>query len=221
MAWRAYLLPIETVAGGPGLTVERPKYLGPPAKGEPRGLIDAGALGVCIVSKDMSDEAHAALIANADVLAAPRNLLDTVANNTQRNAIRNRIEAFGIPAHWIEGPRTEGSEQLPGTTFLAILRGLACLMLLSRELRRRGDGRFLPNGVTMASTLGSLTAPQRDRIGDACLRLGWVPEVHGSPGVPDWASVGVTGEMTVRAFLRAVATRHARDIAIRGLLLPA
>jgi hypothetical protein len=194
MVWRAFLVPQETVQVGPG-TVERPAYIPRPGVGERHSTLQCGHLGAFIVYRDASAELIADLEARADVIAAPPNLQNTVNTAQRRNAIENRLEAWGIPAQWVT----------LGITYATILRGVACLFMLANEMRRRGRG-LLPSGVTMSTTMAQLTPAQREVLQAACDRLGWNTE-------------GIPGSTTVRQFLRIVALTHARTILIGQLAL--
>jgi hypothetical protein len=148
-----------------------------------------GGLQDCYLLRvDVTGAQHTAIANGSGTLAAPADLSTTIANNAVRNTVRTALEDRGIPAHWVD----------TGATYRSVLRGVACIMLLAQRLRR-GNGRILPQGITLESTIGDLTLAQRNALGAACESLGW-------------DTSAVTLATTIRAFIRGVSQQHPRII---------
>lgn len=161
MAIRFYLVPKI----GDGLlitTAFRPKYFG---VGEAFAAtmthaLDYGLEPVFLVRADVTNPQHNTIVANADVVGSPANLELTV--NASLTTVQTRLSAKGIPAGWITS----------GMTYRAVLRWTARLFLLAQRLHGQTNGRPLPSGITLNSTIGDLTVAQRNALQTAAVSLG-------------------------------------------------
>lgn len=103
MTIRYYILPIERSADS---LSRGPKYFAwrndpdPPGLTDKWSMKDYGSIDMAILVSDISDADHATLTANADVLAIPINI-DNTLNTSARNTARNYLEARNIPGLWI------------------------------------------------------------------------------------------------------------------------
>jgi hypothetical protein len=190
MAIRFYVVPKI----GDGLTIStafRPKYFG---TGETFAAtlthaLDYGREAVFLVRADVTNAQNTNITANADDVGSPTNIDNAVGANL--TTLQNRFEAAGIPAGWVTS----------GMTYRTVLRWTARLFLIAQRLHGMVDGRMVPPGITLNSTIGDLTVAQRDALQEAALRL----------GVTDFS--GVTLATTIRDALKALADQI--TIAIR------
>lgn len=121
----------------------RPKYL--TALGVPYSAMDYGD-GTFLVGVALTDPQHAALIANADVIAFPP-LADVVGGNPTLNQIRNELESRSIPGAWVQSTTTY--RELVGTVGRLTLIVQRMAGSLGKKLFGTGNGL----NTTLTTTL--------------------------------------------------------------------
>jgi hypothetical protein len=183
MATRIYLVP-KVGSGASQDDALRPKYvvnadLSPTIAGR-LDWLHYGLEPVFLVAANVTAGEHAALVAHGDVVSVPASLDVTVGANLA--AVKTALETLGVPCQWV----------VTGTTYRAIVRVVTQLMLLAQRLEGAHQVRLLPAGITLDSTVGDLSATQRQRMADTITSLG---------GTFD----GVTLATTMRAAVKGLA----------------
>lgn len=137
--------------------------------------------GFCmLVACDTTAPQHTAIVANADAVAAPTDLAQTIGANLA--TVQAALASFSIPAAWVTS----------AMTYAVLVRWIARLFMVARAVHGQSGGRLLPAGVTLASTLGDLTAGQRTALTNAAQSLGC-------------STTGITLATTLAAALKIVA----------------
>lgn len=186
MATRFYLVP----KAGSGQTIDdvyRPKYfMNGLGQGQVAGAIQAMDYGlepVFLVAADVTNAEHTAAVANSDVTAFPVNLDAAIGVNLA--TVTGKIDALGLPSEWVDAT----------TTYRQILRKLTQFIQFAQRLHGVANVRLLPVGVTLNSTVGSLSAAQRQHLRDAILTF-----ANGTDSE-------ITANMTLRVAIQALAAQ--------------
>lgn len=153
---RVYLMPSVTNANG-----KEPKYmslLGPDAAG-----MDYGPEDDYIVASTVTAEQHAALIANADVLAIPQNLDANLTAGAVTTA-QNWLEGRNIPADWVT----------TSLSYRQVLRIVAQMFQFAQRYQAvSNNARLFPAGTTLATTIGKLDATTKANWQNTASSLGY------------------------------------------------
>lgn len=190
MTLRVYLTPVVARSDKPNSRA--PKYFWD-LTGVWWGAMDYGLEPVFLVVADVTDAQHAALVANADLASVPANL-DASIGAAGLTAARNALEGFGIPGQWL----------MAGTTWREAVRHCARLFQFAQRLHGLYGVRVYQSGITLGTTVGSLTAGQRNALLDVAQSFGW-------------DTSGVTGAMTLRQALKVMANQWSGPILIGGV----
>lgn len=184
MATRFYLVPKV----GTGQTIEdvyRPKYvrngLGQNVMSGANEVMDYGLEPVYLVAADVTPAEHTALVANSDVTAFPANLDASVGANLA--TVTGKLDAFGVPSEWVT----------TATMYRQLLRLITRLIQLAQRFHFVANQRLLPSGITLDSTVGSLSAQQRAKLAETIASF------------PNGTAGAITAGMTLRAALRTLA----------------
>jgi hypothetical protein len=178
MAVRVYIAPYISQTHPRGIQCRAPKYFF--TSGWVWDCQDYGDEGSCVVVMDTTGAQHTSLTANADVLALPADL-DANLTTGQANAAKTFLESRNIPNGFINNTLT--SRQ--------VLRVILHIFRFAQAVHVLG-GKLFPTGITLDSTVGDLTAEQRQRLKDAADTRGW-------------DSSGITLGTTMRALLKSLA----------------
>lgn len=182
MTIRYYILPIVRTVGG----MRTAKYFAYP-KGGLSGIVcpwtmkDYGDIDQAIICADIQDADHTALVANADVLAAPVNIDSTMTTGAVSTA-QTFLETYNIPADWIN----------TGDTYRAVLRTITAFFLYMQRVTY-----FLGHSITLPGNWANLQMSQvpadiRNAMGQAATSFGY-----------DYS--WVVGTTTVRQVLKGMA----------------
>lgn len=162
----------------------RPKYTDPGVLG-PVGEFSWSGMpypfeNVYLLGADVTPEQHAALSAQADVLAVP-NALDSNVSALAVTTIQSKLEAINVPAEWVT----------TSLTYRQVLRRVGKIIQFAQRHRGLHALRLL-DGMTLDTRWNQLTEAQRTRL----------RSVADSFGI-DYS--GVTNTMTLREILRFLA----------------
>lgn len=186
MSVRIYLLPwIGT--GEPGVDPRRAKYLVGidtlPLMGSDIHCMPYGRQGVCLVSANVTTAEHNSLVAHDDVAAVPANLDATIGGALA--TVVAALEPMHFPCEWVTAQ----------TTWRTLVRAVARLIALAQRVDGvTNGGRLLPVGITLDSTIGDLSAAQRDFMKTAIESFGGT-------------FAGITLSMTIRTGLEYLAAQ--------------
>lgn len=148
MALRAYLVPLVTATIG-GRSVRVPKYIdGAIASNAWQGL-PYGNEPTMLVLADVTPTEHAAIAANADVVAAPATLDNTI--GAQLVTVQNALESVNVPGSWVTA----------GMTYRAVLRWVARLFFITQRFNGLAGGVALFALVANLDALVSAIPAQR------------------------------------------------------------
>jgi len=116
-------------------------------------LLDYGLEPVALIGADVTGGQNTTLSGQSDVATVPSNLDNTVgaANVT---TVRNKLEAFNIPAQWVVG----------GATWRQTLRALIAMFRIGQRFDGRGFGKLVVPGVTLSTTYASMPVAYRDAL---------------------------------------------------------
>jgi hypothetical protein len=168
MTVRFYVMPLTVTASGS----RGPKYLkwgvgilagDGTGLDVPWQLIDFGFEPTCLVCADVDAAQHTSLNANADVTAAPANIDDTIANATQRDTVRSKLEALNIPAGWVE----------IGMTFREVLRPCAHLFQFAQRYHAISGRKIIEPGYTLDTIISDIPVEVRQGLKAAADSLGY------------------------------------------------
>lgn len=185
MAIRFYVVP-KNGTGIPSMVTPdpyRPKYfanaLGQALVGVPdsNAFKDFGLEPWFLVKSDVTPAEHAALVANSDVVALPVDLDQTVGQNLA--TVQSALEARGFPSDWANA----------STTYRQLLVVVVKCCEFAQRMHHDKDVRLFPPGITLSSTVGSLSAAQRQRMADVISGMGGTASE-------------ITAGMTMRAALK-------------------
>lgn len=174
---------------GTGATLDdafRPKYVdhdsvqaGWNVDGRYQGM-DYGLENVFLLALDVTGAEHTALTAQADVLAVPSPITDTV-SALALNTVKTKLEAGNIPADWV-------------TTSLTYQQVLARVIRLVQFMQRFHGlfGQLFAGGATLDTRINQLPVNARQALNQAAQSMG-----------ADTSSI--TGTTLIRAALVIVA----------------
>lgn len=186
---RLYVLPIV----GTGTSREDPrtaKYSSTHLNDTSWMLMDCGARPVCLVAADIDTTAHAALVAEPDVWAFPEGFewgYSAVPGTAVRNAIRDGLESFGLPANWV----------VVGMTYRQIAHSLAALFQFVQRYSAMVGYADPFQGMTLATQLGDMA--------DTGMMFRAAAESLG------WSTAALTPTTTLRAALKIMADEWGDD----------
>jgi len=185
---RWYVLPL--VGAGTDDDPRRPAYVAD--TGAAWAGMDYGAEPIMLVRANVSSAQHAAIAANADVIAVPADL-DAAIGGTLATA-QARLEAVQIPADWMTA----------GMTWRQALRGVAAVFQLGQRLNGLGlAARLFGGGITLSTTFGELSANVRTRLAAMADSFGFDRSA-------------VAAGTTLRQALRGLAVQWTRELRIGG-----
>lgn len=169
MTLRLYLVPLE-ISG----SIRGPKYFeyrgdpDPPAliSGVNYAMMPFGFEPTALVAADLSAAQVTTMAGLADVTTIPANLDNQLGANLA--TVQAELEALNLPADVI----------VATNTYRQVLRGvLAVFAVAQRFYAMRGTqpegGRLFPPGITLATTLGDLSAGVRQDLQTAANVLGY------------------------------------------------
>lgn len=194
MALRVYLVPVIGGSGAVGDS-RRPKYLTADTLTDQRWtsaiagmwrVMDYGDEPVMLVVADVTPTEHATITANADAIAAPADLTTLIGPNL--STVQNALEGLNIPTEWITATMT----------YRTVLRWVSRLFMFHQRFQGLLGGRFFPPGITLNSTVGDLTANQRQRVQQAAASFGI-------------STAGITVATTIRVALKLLADQLPGD----------
>jgi hypothetical protein len=122
--------------------------------------MDYGNEPTMLVAAEVTNAEHTAIAANADVIVVPANLDNTIGANLA--TVQAALESLNIPADWITA----------GMTYRAVLKWIARLFLICQRFQGLAGGRLFPAGITLASTVGDLSASVRQKLTQGAQSLG-------------------------------------------------
>lgn len=194
MTVRLCLIPVEESLDG---LRRGPKYIAwegdpdPPAliSGVRRGMMPFGFEPTALLAADLTAPQVSSLSAQTDVTMIPANLDNQLGANLA--TVQAELEALNIPADALTA----------SYTFRQVLRGIVAIFLVAQRFKKlRGlpaqnaGSRLFPAGITLASTLGDISAGARQDLAAAASALGY-----------DYA--GLTLASTLRQVLKQLATQ--------------
>lgn len=191
MTIRFYLVPVESAA-----RVRGPKYFDyagdpdPPALmvGVNYAMIPFGSEPTALLAADLSPSQITTMAGLADVTVIPANLDNQLGANLA--TVQSELEALNLPADMITA----------SNTYRQVLRGVLAIFTVAQRFKAiRGNltnGRLFPAGITLATTLGSLSASVRQDLQTAANNLGY-----------DYA--GLDASSTLRDVLKKLASQSA------------
>jgi hypothetical protein len=182
---RFYLVPVEIGTGG---NTRGPKYFpwrydaDPPALiQEPSQQRDYGNEPLMLLASDLTDAEDATLSAQIDVTKFADNL--DLALGADLARMQSALEALKLPAQMLTA----------ATTYRQVIRGIMGIFLIAQCMQGKGFNVFAA-GVTLSTTLNSLSAAVRTALTDCATSLGF-------------DTTGITGASTVRQVLTAIANQ--------------
>jgi hypothetical protein len=184
MTWALYALPIAGT-GANSTDPRRPKYVkeAPELAGLQWSMMDYGHNPHCLMAADVSPAQDAFLVAQADVRAIPDDLDSAVGGAL--NAVQNALEAMSIPAGWVTA----------GTTWREVVRTVGGLFQFAQRYASIANGQtFLPAGVNLNNTWGSISAARRTNVTNTAASF-----------EPPYSMAGITNGTTIRAALKLLA----------------
>jgi hypothetical protein len=156
MAYRFYIMP-KAGTGVPHVDPFRMKYIDNAngtrqIVGHATGL-DYGVQPLFLVAADVTGTEHTAIAANADVLAAPLNIDNTIGAGNLTTVV-NSLESVGLPAEWVTA----------GMTWRAMLLWLSRLFAFAQRYNGLyGTTPFLNASTDLDLQLGAVPSAARDR----------------------------------------------------------
>lgn len=200
VAVRFYIVP--KIGTGIDKDSFRPKYVTPASKEAPvppplvsvdwNGM-DYGAENVFLIAADVTPAQHTTLSAQADVLAFPVPLDNTV-SGAALPTVQSTLEALNIPGSWVT----------TSTTYRQVIRVVAKAIVFAQRYNGLFEGlqRIFDAGVTLDTRWNQLTNAQQTRLLQVAANLGI-------------DSSGVTSTTTMRVILRTLAGQLP-SLTIRG-----
>lgn len=171
MPVRLYLVPIEFSLDG---KTRGPKYFpftGDPdapalIQGAPRAMMPFGLEPTALLAADLSAAQVTTMAGLTDVTVIPANLDNQLGANLA--TVQAELEALNIPADMLN----------TGNTYRQVLRGVIAIFSVTQNFYAiRGTqpegGRLFPAGITLATTLGSLSVAVRQDLQAAASALGY------------------------------------------------
>lgn len=189
MAIRLFLVPAEQITTP--LVARGPKYFRWRFDPDPPGVavgdnafFDFGADDTFLVACDVTAAELSALQALSDVTVIPANLDNQLGANLA--TVQAELEALGLPADQLTATRT----------YRQVLRGVVAIFTVAQRFQYldASDGRLFPPGITLNTTVGSLSQATRDTISQAVNDAGYT-------------LTGVTGATTLRQVLNQLASQ--------------
>jgi hypothetical protein len=183
MSLRFYVMPV--IGTGTSFTdAIRPAYVGDgQLSSHSWAAMDYGNEPTMLVMGDVTPSEQTAIAAHADVIAAPADLTALVGSNLV--TVQTALESVNIPADWVTS----------GMTFRAVLRWVSSLFQILQRFNGLQGGRFFPVGITLNSTVGDLSAGQRQKVQAVADSLGL-------------NTAGITLTTTIRAALKILADQQ-------------
>lgn len=152
MAIRFYVIP--KIGTGVSTDPFRPNYV--EGMGISWRAIDHAHEDAMLVVADVTPTQHTTLVSNADVLAVPQDLDSTLTAGAV-TIVQSRFEAVHIPAEWVT----------TNTTYRQVLRVFIRVCLLLQRFDGLFHATFWEVGLTLDTTVGQLSATQKQRIRNA------------------------------------------------------
>lgn len=164
MAIRLYLMPIS--GAGTKADPRRPAYvdtiLTPNAV--PWSMMDYGYRPTCMVAADVTDTVNTLLIANADVYAFPAGFETSGATvGSQSSSLTSTLEAFAIPAQWVQ----------PSSTYLSVAHTVGGMFQFLQRMNGLMGNVDPFAGATLNTQIRNLAQATQDNITAAGLSFGW------------------------------------------------
>ena len=183
MAWRLYVIPIESAG-----TARGPKYFtwmvdpDPPGLSVPWAMMDYGCEPTGIVAADVTTAQHNVLAGHADVLALPVNL-NTSPNAAAVTTAQTYLESINVPAGWVT----------TALTWRQIVRTVAGLFQFAQRYSGiSSGGRWFGGGVALSMQWGQLPADVQTNLLATATSFGY-------------STMGLSGTTTIRTILKVLA----------------
>jgi len=190
MVLRFYIVPSvpDPLRGGETRT---PKYF-VSTDGISYACMDYGMHPVFLVAANIDGATHATIAANSDVTSVPENISIPVGGNLSE--VRAALSGWSIPSSWVTY----------AMTYKVILKYIAVFFQIAQRLHGMYGLEVFPPGVTLQTTLGSLTQPQRDALTAVAASF-------------DWDVSAATGSWTVQQLLKHMADQWNARLFIAGI----
>jgi hypothetical protein len=161
---RIYLLPLEVIG-----TARGPKYFvwkynqGNPVHSTEWGLIDYGFEPTCMMVAQVTQADHDFLAVQSDVYAFPENIDATLGG--QVSSLRTAMEAFNIPADWINASKT----------FREVIHMIAAVCLLMQRIKGiLGNwGPFTQGGYSLSTKFSEMSLNEQGALSVAFGDMGF------------------------------------------------
>lgn len=174
MTTRYYLVPLIDDDG-----LRAPKYI--IDLGVTWGAMDYGIIDTALVAADVSDAQHTGLIANADVVAIPLNIDNTI-SLAALPLVSAQLENLKIPGNWVN----------TGHTYRQVLRMVGGLFQFAQRHRALSGKIIIPENINLGQSWGDLG--QQTRL-----------ELQMTADSFNYNTTGVTAATTIRTILKALA----------------
>lgn len=180
MTVRIYLMPTILADNGRHLNMKRAKYRTLLSNSS---VIHYGPEPYCMVLSDVDTTQHSAVMANADVRAAPADLDTTIASGAPLNTIVNTLEAASIPAQWV----------VAGMSFRTFVRRLAGIFIVTQGVSGK---KFRLLQAALDDPLNTLSANAHSALLDIAT-------------AQQLSTTGITGSTTLRSALTTLCAQFA------------
>ncbi len=182
MAFRLYIVPVVGV--GTKSDLRRPKYFddGTLVPRPNYSAMDYGFEPWMVVGANLSVSDDATVVGQADAMAIPFNM-DVLLTAGNVTTVQTKLEAINIPAGWV-------TTSLTWRQVVRIVLGMVAVM--QRFAGLQGVTRIFAGGVTLNSTIGSLSQGVRNNLTLAATSQGL-------------SVSGISGATTIRAALKILA----------------
>jgi hypothetical protein len=147
MSLRFYFTPKETDAKGGS----RPKYV--QALGADGSWMDYGIEDAFFVGLNVTDEQHASLTLNSDVISIPPDI-DSAIGLTALTTVQNKMEGMHIPAGWVT----------TSNTYRQVLAVVGRLFQFMGRFQAINLVTLFETGITLDTRINQLTQAQRNRL---------------------------------------------------------
>lgn len=178
MAFRFYIVP--TIGAGTFLDPRRPKYFGDGTVSGVWAAMDYGREPRMIVGADLSAADDTTLEGQADVLALPVDLDQTLTAG-QVTAVQNKLEAINLPSAWVNTTRT----------WRYVLKAVLGIMAFMQRFCGMQQAALFSGTVSLDTTFNQLPVAVRNKLQQAAVSMGL-------------DTTGLSGSTPIRTILRNV-----------------
>lgn len=188
MTNRFYLVPMQTNTID-GTLYRGPKYFHWRGTADPnplRGIVwdgmDYGLSPSFLVRADLTDEQHAALTANSDIVMIQASINAQITNPSALSAVQSILESRNIPAGWIT----------TDDTYRTVLRTISGCFQFAQRWHQRYNRQIFSGGITLDTQFRNLPVAVRAEIVDVADDM-------------NIDRTGASGTTTLRQILKAFA----------------